>query len=240
MNEFRRALFGLPLLCLVLLTGCATPQPPVPMDQSFWAQKQERIGIAYTQVPKPTVIMAGQQGLLDMAVNNGLAAGLRSKVETWDSSSLRSIPAQVGEQLRADGYQAVNIDDPLVLDTLAKNKAEKTGYASKDFQPLKSQKQIDKLVLFEFGSAGTMRTYYGMVPTSVPVAQVVVTTYVIDLNDNHLLYYQPNVFSHSADGEWDEAPDFPNLTNAFYQALDSTQQSLLGVFRNQQLSAARP
>lgn len=240
MKGFSRALLALPLLCLALLTGCATPQPPVPMDQTFWSQKQQRIGVAFTQLPKPTTVLAGQQGLLDMAVNNGLATSLRHKVETWDASGLGSVPRQVGDLLRSNGYQAVNLDEPLKLEALPKNAGTRTGFTEQDFQGLKAQKQIDKLVLFRFGDAGTMRTYYGMVPTSVPVAQVVVTTYVIDLNDNRLLYYKPQVFSRAADGEWDEGPDFPNLTNAFYQALDSTQQDLVGVFRDRQLSSAKP
>ena len=240
MNGFRRAFLALPLLCLALLTGCATPQPPVPMDQAFWNEKQERIGVAYTQLPAPTVALTGQQGLLDYAVNSGMAAGLRAKVETWDASSLREIPQQVSAILQDKGYSVVKLDEPIDVEALKKVSSEKTGFTARDFQPLKAQKQIDKLVLFSFASLGTTRSYYSVAPTSVPVAQVVVTTFVIDLDDNRMLYYQPKVFSRAADGEWDEAPEFPNLTNAFYQALDSTQQDLLGVFRNQQLSAAKP
>ncbi len=240
MNGICRALLALPLLCLALLTGCATPQPPVPMDQAFWNEKQERIGVAYTQVPAPTVLLTGQQGLLDYAVNNGMASGLRAKVETWDASSLRELPQQVSAVLQEKGYTVVKLDEPINVEALKKVSSEKTGFTARDFQPFKAQKQIDKLVLFSFASVGTTRSYYSVAPTSVPVAQVVVTTYVIDLDDNRMLYFQPKVFSRAADGEWDEAPEFPNLTNAFYQALDSTQQELLGVFRDQQLSATKP
>lgn len=240
MKGFRRAILALPLLCLALLTGCATPQPPVPMDQAFWNEKQERIGVAYTPLPAPTVALTGQQGLLDYAVNSGMASGLRAKVETWDTSSLREIPQQAAALLQEKGYTVVKLDEPINVEALKKAPSEKTGFTAMDFQPLKAQNQIDKLVLFSFASAGTTRSYYSVAPTSVPVAQIVVSTYVIDLDDNRMLYYQPKVFSRAADGEWDEAPEFPNLTNAFYQALDSTQQDLLGVFRNQQLSVAKP
>lgn len=240
MKGFRRAILALPLLCLALLTGCATPQPPVPMDQAFWNEKQERIGVAYTPLPAPTVALTGQQGLLDYAVNSGMASGLRAKVETWDTSSLREIPQQAAALLQEKGYTVVKLDEPINVEALKKVPSEKTGFTAMDFQPLKAQNQIDKLVLFSFASAGTTRSYYSVAPTSVPVAQIVVSTYVIDLDDNRMLYYQPKVFSRAADGEWDEAPEFPNLTNAFYQALDSTQQDLLGVFRNQQLSVAKP
>ena len=89
-------------------------------------------------------------------------------------------------------------------------------------------------------STGTYRTYYGFMPTSTPSTQVVVSAYVIDLDDNRLLYYQPFATNREAEGEWDEGPDFPKLTDAFYQALDQTQQNMLRPFKEQQLSTAKP
>jgi hypothetical protein len=230
----------LALACLLFatlgLTGCATPQPPVAMDQAFWNEKQERIGIAVSEIPKPDVIMTGNQGLLDVAVNSGLAAGLRSKVETWDNSALSELPAQAARLLQEQNYSSVQLAEPVVMTELGKPPKKELGFAAADFTPLKEKHQIDKLVLFTVASIGTTRSYYGMIPTSAPVAQLVVSTLIIDLDDNRLLYFQPNTFSRAADGEWDEAPDFPNLTNAFYQALDSTQQALLAPLKNQQLS----
>lgn len=233
----------LALTCLLLtalgLTGCATPQPPVPMDQTFWSEKQERIGIAISEIPEPDVFMTGNQGLLDVAVNSGLAAGLRSKVVTWDKSTLHELPTQAAQLLKEQNYSAIQLDEPVIVAKLGTPPNKGLGFATVDFTPLKEKHQIDKLVLFTITSIGTTRSYYGMIPTSAPVAQVVVSTLIIDLDDNRLLYFQPNTVNRAADGEWDEAPEFPNLTNAFYQALDSTQQSLLSPLKNQQLSLTK-
>ncbi|CAD5108595.1 hypothetical protein [Zestomonas carbonaria] len=226
------ALFG----ALLGLTGCATPQPPVPLDQAFWTEKQDRIGVAYNDIPKPTVAMVGQQGLLDIAINQGLASGLRSKVETWDAQALERIPVEITGTLKEQGYQAVQLPKPLHLEALGEAKEKKLGYFAVDASPLKQRYQVDKLVLLSFSNAGTERSYYGMIPTSDPVSRIVVSTYVVDLDDNRLLYYKPIVVSRTAEGEWDESPEFPNLTNAFYQALDATHQELVAPFRNQQLS----
>lgn len=218
------------------LGGCTAVQQPVPMDDALWSEKQEVIGIALVDVPKPAVVLAGQQGLLDYAVNSGLAAALRSKVETWEVSSFSEVPKQVAEEISARGYKTKLLEAPIALAELQETKS-KLGYAKRDFTPLKQEHQIDKLVVIALVNAGTFRTYYGMIPTSKPVAQINTLTQVIDLDDNRLLYYQPNTQNRSAEGDWDEKPEYPNLTNAFYQALDATEQDVIAPFRAPLLSA---
>lgn len=240
MDRIHRALFAVPVLFLLALTGCATPQGPVPMDQAFWAEQQEHIGVAITEVPKPTAQMAGQQGLLDVAINMAASASMRTKVETWDTSSLREFPRDVAKLLNERGYQAHVVEQPIDLQKLKPIKGAKLGYSAVDYTPFKAEQKLDKLVVFAVASTGTFRTYYGFIPTSTPITQVVVSAYVIDLDDNRLLYYQPYIVNRAAEGEWDEGPEFPNLTNAYYQALDQTQQNLLSPFQAQQISAAQP
>ena len=103
MDRIRNALFAMPVLFLLVLTGCAR-QAPVPMDQTFWAEQQEHIGVVITEVPKPQYAMAGQQGLLDYAIVMAATASVRSKVETWDTSSLREFPKDVAQTLSERGY----------------------------------------------------------------------------------------------------------------------------------------
>ncbi len=240
MDRIRRALFAVPVFFLLALTGCATPQGPVPLDQSFWAEQQEHIGVAITDVPPPQTLLAGNQGLLEYAINMAATSGMRSKVEKWDTSSLKAFPKDVVNVLNERGYQAQVLDQPLNLQTMKKVKSTKLGYSEIDYTALKAEQKIDKLVVFVVTSTGVLRTYYSVIPTSAPVTQVVVSAYVIDLDDNRLLYYQPFVTNRAAEGEWDEGPEYPNLTNAYYQALDQTQQNLISPFRAQQISAVQP
>lgn len=219
-----------------VLTGCATPQPPVAMDQAFWNEKQDRIGVAISEIPSPSVQMTGQQGLLDIAVNKGMASGLSKKVETWDSSSLSELQKKVVERLQAQGYTVKLLDKPYDPSAFKESKG-KLGYADLDLTPLKEQEGIDKLVLLLFGANGTTRSYYGMIPTSDPVSQVAMVTTIVDLDDNRLVYFQPSVINRAAEGEWDESPEYPNLTNAFYQALDEAEQKMLVPFDTQHLSS---
>tara|TARA_R110000782_G_scaffold135176_2_gene227610 strand:- start:1141 stop:1908 length:768 start_codon:yes stop_codon:yes gene_type:complete len=240
MKGNHRWLYTLPLFVLALLTGCATVQPPVAMDQVFWTEKHESIGVMVADLPAPTVVMIGQQGLLDYAVNSAVASGLRSKVETWDASGFNELSAVVTEQLRSHGYKVKQIQETLDAAELMQPKSGKVGFSPVDLRSIKAKHNVDKLVLFIPTAFGTVRSYYSVVPTSDPIVQVGVNSYVVDLDDNRFLYYQGQVVNRAAEGEWDEGPEYPNLTNAFYQALDSAQQSALTPFKTQQVSTNTP
>ncbi|PTU74843.1 hypothetical protein [Pseudomonas mangrovi] len=228
------------LALAAVLGGCASKaQQPLELDNALWNERDEVIGIAYVEPPRPFVSMVGNQGLLDLAFNNSMAAGLKRKVDTWDVASFRDVPKQIAEELNSRGYNARVIEQPVLPAQLPRHKAG-LGYAGQDYRALKQQHQIDKLVLVSLSQVGTVRSYYSMIPTSDPVAQIGGLAQVIDLDDNRLLHYQPIAASRAAEGEWDEGPDFPNLTNAFYQLLDSTEQQMISPFRRPLISAQHP
>lgn len=211
------------------LTGCASAQQPVTMAPEVWQESNETIGIAVTELPKPDTVLAGNQGLLDLAFNASMASSLTNKVHTWDVNALNDTPSQVQKILEQQGYKT-KLLGKLDISKL-KELPSKEGYAGLDYSTLKSKEGINKLILFLPTAAGTYRTYYSVMPTSDPIAQVGINSFVIDLDDNRLLHYQTVVMQRSAAGDWDEGPEFPNLTNAFYQALDMSQQALLVPFK---------
>ncbi len=228
------------LALAAVLGGCASKaQQPLELDNALWNERDEVIGVAYVEPPKPYVSMIGNQGLLDIAFNNSMAAGLKRKVDTWDVTSFREVPKQIAEELSSRGYDARAIEQPLQPAQLPRHKAG-LGYASQDYRALKQQHQVDKLILVSLSHAGTVRSYYSMVPTSDPVTQIAGLAQVIDLDDNRLLHYKPIALTRAADGEWDEGPEFPNLTNAFYQLLDNTEQQMISPFRTPLISAQQP
>lgn len=240
MKGIRCALMSLPLLALLLMTGCASVQPPVPMDSAFWSENQESIGVMVAELPVPTVVLSGNQGLLDYAINSGMATGLRNKVETWDASALNELSPLVVEQLSSRGYKVKLIQASIDTGEMIQLKGGKLGFSPVDLRPLKEQYKVDKLVLFIVTATGTVRTYYSVVPTSDPIVQVGVNSYVVDLDDNRLLFYQGHLTTRATEGHWDEGPEYPTLTNTFYQALDAAQQTVLVPFASQQVSVKQP
>jgi hypothetical protein len=64
------------------------------------------------------------------------------------------------------------------------------------------------------------------------MAQVGGQGMVVDLADNKLLWFKPFAVVQAAQGEWDE-PNYANLTNAFYQAMDTSRQQMITPFEQQ-------
>lgn len=100
---------------------------------------------------------------------------------------------------------------------------------TKDMTPMKAMYGVDRLLLVNVFVTGATRSYYSLVPTSVPMAQVGGQGMVVDLADNKLLWFQPFAAVQAAQGEWDE-PNYANLSNAFYQAVDNSRQQMITPF----------
>ena len=223
-----RTLAALTLLACLTLTGCAHVQPPVPLDNQFWDAKEPTIGEAITVVPEPVLALTGNQGLLDLAINKGVNSSLSDNVEKWQVNDLNTLPDAIVAKLQAKGYKAKRIDEPVDL-KVYKEVSFREGYTVRDLTPLKATYGVDRLLLVNILATGATRSYYSVVPTSVPMAQVGGQGMVVDLADNKLLWFKPFAVVQAAQGEWDE-PNYANLTNAFYQAMDTSRQQMITPF----------
>ncbi|MGY4819053.1 hypothetical protein ACVNP3_24300 [Pseudomonas chlororaphis subsp. piscium] len=218
----------LTLLACLALTGCANVQQPIALDQQFWGAKEPTIGVAITVLPAPELMLTGSQGLLDVAINKGVNSKLSDNVKTWEVRDLDTLPDVIVAKLQAKGYKAKRIIDQIDLKNY-KNTSFREGYMTKDMTPMKAMYGVDRLLLVNVFVTGATRSYYSLVPTSVPMAQVGGQGMVVDLADNKLLWFQPFAAVQAAQGEWDE-PNYANLSNAFYQAMDSSRQQMITPF----------
>jgi hypothetical protein len=201
----------LTLFACLALTGCAHVQPPIALDQQFWDAREPTIGVAITVVPEPVLALTGNQGLLDLAINTGINSKLSDNVEKWQVRDLNTLPDAIVAKLQAKGYKAKRINEPV------------------DLTPIKAAYGVDRLLLVNILGTGATRSYYSIVPTSVPMAQVGGQGMVVDLADNKLLWFKPFAVVQAAQGEWDE-PTYTNLSNAFYQAMDTSRQQMITPF----------
>jgi ABC-type uncharacterized transport system auxiliary subunit len=218
----------LTLLACLTLTGCANVQPPVPLDQQFWDAKEPTIGVAITILPPPVLALTGNQGILDYAINSSVNSKLSDNVKTWQVRDFDTLPDTIVAKLQAKGYKAKRIEEKVDLKTFKEIKFRE-GYTTKDLTPLKDKYGVDRLLLVYVTATGATRSYYSIVPTSAPMAQVGGQGMVVDLADNKLLWFQPFVAVQAAQGEWDE-PTYTNLSNAFYQAVDNSRQQMITPF----------
>jgi hypothetical protein len=213
--------FSLPLAALVVfISGCATkPQEPISLAADN-PVKGVRVAIAMTELPKADTYFPGADCLLCLAAASVANSSLTTHTKTWTAEDLPMLKERAAVALRKRGAEVVLIDEPLKLAALpdATNKAP--NLATKDFSSFKAKHSVDKLLVIEINQLGVERTYASYFPTSAPKAVLRGRGYLVNLATNAYEWYQSVSVLKSTDGNWDEPPKFPGVTNAYYQALE--------------------
>jgi hypothetical protein len=209
-------------LVVALLAGCAStpPQQPLPVSQDLLSNKSTRIAVVMTPMPKVDTQFPGAGCLLCLAAASMTNSSLTSYVQTLSAEDLGHLPAEITKALRAKGLEATQITEPLDVSKLSNADKAQLNFATKNFTPLKSKFNADKLLVIEVQAVGVWRNYANYFPSGDPRAVVRGRGYIVDLTTNALDWFAPIDVARSADTKWDEAPNFPGLTNAYYQAIE--------------------
>ena len=137
------------LLIVTILYGCAGTPAIIKMDETALADKTATIAIAITKLPEPGHMAMGSQGLLDIAINESMAGDLKTHLKTIDLSGFEKITTELADHMRSQGYNVIEVKEPVDLEPLAKfekNKEIKDQYfADKD---MRSLKQSCKLIVY--------------------------------------------------------------------------------------------
>lgn len=220
----------------LLATACAPSRLTVKPE--FWQDRQARIGIALTPRPEAAAHRVGAQGLLDIAINEGMTAGLRSHLRQVDVGPFDLIRDRFVEELKKRGLNAVSLSgylDPSAYPTRAENAAKVENPYNRDLAALRADQKLDVLVLLQVRRYGTIRPYYGFVPLGSPQALFEVMGQMVDLRTGGLLW-QIRMPEQQAtvpvSGEWDDPPDYPNLTAALRAAIAKGGEFLWSDFMN--------
>lgn len=215
----------------LLLTGCASRQALVPFnDGALASATPSRIGVAMTALPKPDTFFPGANCLLCLASASLANRSLTQHAQTLSSDELAKIKQNLANALTRKGAQAKVIEAPLDPGELPDAKQSGTNVAKKDFSALRAAQNIDKLLVVQVAMVGYVRPYASYFPTSEPKGFVNALGYLVDLRTNTYEWFQPLEITRASDGPWDEAPTFPGLTNAYYQALEASNDELLKPF----------
>jgi hypothetical protein len=210
----------------MLLGGCATPaQRPIDLPANYFSSgnaKGGKVGVVMAELPKPDTAFPGAGCLLCIAVANGTHSALNKEVQTFSTAELKPLPSDLVALLKKQGLDAVLISEPLKIDALPDLGAtDPVNKSRKNFASLKAKYNVDRLLVVNFTALGVWRSYSAYVPTDLPKAVVVGNASMIDLATHSLEWYLPVTISRAADGNWDEPPNFPGLTNAYYQVLET-------------------
>lgn len=223
----KRATIFLTTICLLLLTACATPQQtPIPFAiDSIGGSK--KIGIAMTNLPKVQTTYPGAGCLLCLAAASVANSSLSDTVKTFTAEDITQVPSDIKKQLTSMGYDAQIIDTPLAIAQLPKNKSKTANTAKYDFSKFDAASGVEQLLVLDLEFIGIQRNYSSYIPTGAPQAVISGTAYMVDLSSGIYTWYKPLNIHRSAEGEWDEPPSFPGITNAFYQAVEAVHDEIL-------------
>jgi hypothetical protein len=213
---------------VILLSACgSTPQPTVAITTNIFAKEDLKIGVVYNAPKdKATTHIFGANCLLCY----GIASSLTSKLDKHLASSIETAELTKFKDLvlseyseRSKNVELVTLPTP--IDKFNKFKGE-LGFAKKDFRSLKESLDLDIVVVLQVNRHGAYRSFSNYIPNGNPQGYIAGVLYAIDLNTNAYVQYMEINEITQPSGEWDEAPFFPSVTTAYYQAVENTKQKI--------------
>lgn len=214
---------------VVVLAGCSTA-PKGPIALGAGATQTGRIGVAMSPLPKVDLALPGASCLLCLAAASVANSTLTTHTQTLPYEDLPKLKNQLARVLGQKNKDVVVIDAPVDIDALPSASGQGPNAAAKDFASLKKTHNVDKLLLIQIRSVGMERSYSAYIPNGAPRAILTGAGYLVNLNTNTYEWYQPVQVVRAADGNWDEPPKFPGLTNAYFQVLEMSKDEFVKPF----------
>jgi hypothetical protein len=218
----RRIAMMMLLGCAGVLPGCAGAPKNIDLPASYWDTPHGKIGLAMVTYPEATASREGPQGLLDLALNayfskHATAATRSANPEPFREEIFRRLTAG----LSARGGEVVPIEGRVDLESLrmVKHGALEFPY---DLTAIAERYGVAQIIFISVESYGTMRPYYGFLPVGDPLVFFRVGARMVNVRDHAILWraameedegYAPIL------GEWDQPPDYPNLSQAMIRAV---------------------
>ncbi len=214
------------------LVACASvpQQPAVDLPADYFKQSPGRIGVVMAPVPAPDTQFPGADCLLCYATASAMNGSLTTAVKAWPVEDVSALKTEMVTLLRARGVQAIALDQPLQLDTLPDRQAE-LGFARKSFAALAKSASVDRLLVINVQALGAWRNYASYIPTGAPQAVFKGEAYLVDAGTDRLEWFDRIDLALAAEGEWDEAPKFPGLSNAYFQVLEKGKDRIKKSFQ---------
>ena len=216
---------------IATLSGCVSVQEPMRVNQAiFDGEAQNRVAVVMTPLPEPNLLFPGADCLLCIATAEGLHTSLSKHADNLDGSEFKLSKTQLADRLREKGLDPVVIDEPLTLKDLPKVKSKAENSSVYDFSELTERHNADYIVVISVSGYGFSREFASYIPTTEPVAMFQGRGFMVDPTTNTYVWYRPFDVARGVEGEWDQPPEFPKLTNAFYQVVAEARDAVLAEF----------
>ena len=215
------------LLASAQLCGCASNrQLPVSFADNALTAQSGRFGVAMTALPKVDTSFPGAGCLLCMATAATANSSLTKHTHMLAAEDLLTLKDGIANRLRKKNVDVTVIAENLDIKQLKDLSGGGVNIAKKDFKALKDKYKVDHLVVIDITSVGFVRNYASYISTGDPTAELAGTISVVNLSTNAYDFFLEINQSKGAEGAWNEPPDFPNLTNAFYSVVESGKDAV--------------
>jgi hypothetical protein len=227
---FKFKLLGI-LLVTGLFVGCAT-QPITQLTlQKDTLSSESKVVVLQNEIKEPSMDYPGASCLLCLgaaAVANG---SLSNHVKTLPLDDIKTLGKLAGDKISASGAKVEVIETPLLLNKIPKAKKSKSlSVAKHDFSQYKASHQATHALVVNTTSVGVIRNYSAYVPVSGPIARIGGEVYLVNLATGEYVAYNTLDISKLPNGVWDQAPAFPNVTNAYYEAVEAARDQISNLF----------
>jgi len=212
------------------LTGCSTViQKPLVFTPSSISSGKLVIGVVQTKIPEFSVEFPGADCLLCLGIAMASHSTLRDYAKNLNSNDVQPLQDDLINKLIAKGFTVKKLDKFIEISKLEKNTNHKEGFSKYDFSSF-AKEGIDLLLVINLKQIGFKRGYQSYIITEPMKAQVLAEGFMVDIKTNKYTWYQDYKLSKGVNGEWDNPPKFPQLTNSYYSLIEEFKDSFIGEF----------
>ena len=206
------------LTCALSMLGACTSVNNVPLNRSFW-KKPEQVAVVQEPGFKPQFYPEGQQGILDLIVEDIATKNFRNYLQTLNMKWYPKLKQQFVVSFKKSGVKVKTLSEDISTKNFNYLNKNLQQYAKYDYSFLKTRIGVSKLLLISVDAAGAIRRYYGFIPLSSPKAYVSLTGRLINLKNNRILWRYTAQSTVAVAGKWDQPPMYGNFTVAFNEAV---------------------
>ena len=208
-----------------LLVGCSSGPGNVKMNPSFWNTPHQKIIIATATLPTPSLYMKGDQGLIDVLASDIATSDLSKHLEHMNIASINDLTNVFADRLKT-AHMQVTIDPTAIDLSKLETSSDSPDIVSEyEFTPIRSQfGDANFLLILWIKQVGAIRSYYGFIPVGSPKPYLLMVGEFVDLNNDHVLWRHIANVIQDTQGDWDQSPNYPNLTNTFFKTVVPTAQ----------------
>ena len=209
------------MVMALLLTGCATHRENAKIHPAVIAKPSSVVMAQVSGIEKPDLYKIGNQGLLDMMINDAMTSSVTEVIQKIDGQHIVDDFYFEAFERTFDSNQFKVKKAAAVINRkdLKEHAVDEAEFAHFDFRSLKNQYDVEYALILQPRGFGAVRQYHGFIPLGAPKGLAELLIYLVKLDDNSLVGYYNTAVELPVKGDWDNPPRYSAMTTASKRAL---------------------